>query len=124
MGVMVTTGASIFCTFGTAPANLTVTSQSTVLGEGKPAATIEDTTVSTCGMCSSIGNPQVASATAAALGILTPQPCVPVFAGKWIPAQTNVLAGGKPCLTQEGKGMCAYGGALTIGNPGQGKIII
>jgi len=94
MGVMVTTGASIFCTFGTAPANLTVTSQSTVLGEGKPAATIEDTTVSTCGMCSSMGNPQVASATAAALGILTPQPCG------------------------------AEGGALTIGNPGQGKIII
>lgn len=124
MGVMVTAGASVMCSFGTIPASLTVTSQNMVLGEGKPAATIGDTTISTCGMCSSLANPQVASATAAALGVLTPQPCVPAFAGSWIPAQTKVLAGGKPCLTQDGKGMCAYGGSFTIVNPGQTKILV
>lgn len=123
MGVIVTTGASVMCTFGTAPASLTVTSQNTILGEGKPVATIGDTTISTCGMCSSLGNPQVASATAAALGVLTPQPCVPVFAGSWIPGGTGILAGGKPCLTNEGRGMCAYGGSLSIVNPGQSRVI-
>ena len=37
------------------------------------------------GMCQLISNPMVAAATAAALGVFTPMPCVPVPAGTWIP---------------------------------------
>lgn len=123
MGVIVVAGAMVQCPFGTAAGNLKVTSQTSVLIEGKLAATIQDTAavvnISGCGMCSSMANPQVAAATAAALGVLTPQPCIPAVAGGWIPSQTTCLAEGKPCLTQEAKAICSYGGIITINNPGQ-----
>ena len=115
------------CSFGTTPANLNVTSQKTLIVDGKPAATIQDTApiinITGCGMCSSLANPQVAAATAAALGVLTPQPCIPATAGNWISTQTTCLAEGKPCLTHDSKVMCSYGGSITISNPGQTKLI-
>ena len=127
MGLAVVAGAMVQCPFGTMPANLIVTSQSTVLAEGKPVATIADTfaaNIPTCGMCSSIANPQVAAATAAALGVLTPQPCVPAVAGTWIPAQTKCLAGDKPCLTGEATAICSYGGTLGIIDTVQKPLLI
>lgn len=128
MGVIVVTGAMLQCPFGTVPANLSVTSQSTVLAEGKPVATIQDSApnvnIAGFGMCSSLANPQVASATAAALGVLTPQPCVPAVAGTWIPAQAVCLAEGKPCLTNDAAAVCSYGGALSIINAGQKTVIV
>lgn len=127
MGIVVVAGAMVTCPFGTTPANLTVTSQNVVVAEGKPVATITDTSVAnipTCGMCSSLANPQVASATAAALGVLTPQPCVPAVAGTWIATQTKCLVGGKPCLTGEATAICSYGGTLSIIDAGQKKVVI
>ena len=46
MGVIVVTGAMMLCPFGTAPANLSVTSQSVVLAEGKAVATIHRMSIS------------------------------------------------------------------------------
>ena len=125
MAVVVTAGANLQCTMGTAPATLTVTSQVSVLAEGKPVATVQDamplTNISPCGLCTSMMNPQVAAATAAALGVLTPQPCVP-STGAWIPSQTTVLAEGKPALTKDAKCKCAYMGDISIINPGQAAV--
>ena len=125
MSQLVAMGANLLCTQGTAPAPIKVTSQAVILTEGKPAATIQDcapmSNVGPFGMCISMANPQVAAATAAALGVLTPQPCVPAPAGTWIPTQPKVLVGGKPCLTQDCKLMCAYAGQITITMPGQTK---
>ena len=116
------------CTFGTAPAPIKVTSQSTVMADGKPVATIQDcaamSNVGPFGMCTTLTNPQVASATAAALGVLTPQPCVPVPAGTWIPTQTTNLIDGKPVLTQDCKLMCSYAGQITITLPGQASVTV
>ncbi len=126
MGMAINMGAQCLCTFGTGPAPITVTSQSKVLIDGKPAATIQDaapmSNVGPFAMCTTLSNPQVASATAAALGVLTPQPCVPVTTGAWIPSGGSVLIDGKPALTQECKLMCTYGGQITIMNPGQTKV--
>ncbi len=127
MGLAVVAGASVLCPFGTTPASLAVTSQSTLLAEGKPVATIADTSaanIPTCGMCSSLANPQVASATAAALGVLTPQPCIPVIAETWTAVQTKCIAGGKPCLTTGATAVCSYGGTLSIINPGQTTVLL
>ena len=128
MGGIVVTGAMMLCPFGTAPANLSVTSQSVVLAEGKAVATIQDSApnvnIPGFGMCSSLANPQVASATAAALGVLTPQPCVPAVADTWLPAQTVCLADGKPCLTSDAAAICSYGGTLSIVDAGQKTVII
>lgn len=129
MGCMVVTGAVCTCPFGTVPGNLNVTSQSTCLVEGKPAATIMDmqpnTNVTTFGMCMSLANPAVASATAAALGVLTPQPCTMVPAGPWTPTNPKVLVGGKPCLTDSAVLTCALGaGVIKITLPGQMKTLV
>lgn len=127
MAVIVTAGASLQCTMGTAPAALTVTSQGSVLAEGKPVATVQDATpqvnISPCGLCTSMMNPQVAAATSAALGVLTPQPCLP-STGAWIPSQTTVLAEGKPALTKEATCKCAYMGDISIIDPGQSTVRI
>ena len=109
------------CSFGVAPMPLTVSSQQTVMMGSLPAATIMDNVCTTFGMCSSLANPTVASATAAALGVLTPMPCVPVPAGPWAPGSATVLLGGMPALNSTCKLMCAWGGVIQITSPGQIK---
>jgi hypothetical protein len=71
------------------------------------------------GMCQSMANPQVAAATAAALGVLTPQPCLPVTAAPWTPGSPTVLVNGQPALTATCTCQCAWGGVITVASPGQ-----
>lgn len=114
-------GAVLMCSFGAAPSTLTVLPTAKVMSK-MPMATIMDqvpmVNIPPFGMCSCMGNPSVASATAAAFGVLTPMPCVPVIPAPWAPGSSTVLVGGKPCLTQTSKCMCAYGGVIQIQNPG------
>jgi len=116
------------CSFGTTPGTINATSQATVLADNKPVATMQDcqlVNVGTFGMCSSLANPTVASATAAALGVLTPQPCTMTPAGVWMGGKPTCLAGGKPVLTNECKLMCGMGlGTISITNPGQMKVVV
>ena len=122
MATAVVSGASVQCTMGIAPGQLLVTSQATVLAGGMPAATVTDaapmTNVTPCGMCTSLANPQVAAATAAALGVLTPMPCVPVPVGIWTCAGTPLI-GGKPALSTDATLTCSYGGSIRVVSPGQ-----
>lgn len=124
MGIPVVAGATILCTMGLAPGQLLVTSQQKVLIGGVPAATIQDfapmSNVTPCGNCTSMANPTVASATAAALGVLTPMPCVPVPAGPWT-GPMNPMIGGIPGLSNDCKLMCSYGGSISVLNPAQTK---
>ena len=126
MSEVVTIGAQAVCTMGQAPAPIQITSQQVVLTDGKPVATITDcagmANVGPFGMCMSLANPAVAAATAAALGVLTPQPCTPVPAGTWIPTKPKVLVSGKPVLCADCKMMCAYAGSISIVMPGQFKV--
>ncbi len=125
MSNLVTATGMAMCTMGTTPAPIKVTSQAKVIAGGKPCGTIQDfqglANVGPFGMCTSLANPQVAAATAAALGVLTPQPCIPAPAGTWIPTKPKVLIGGKPCLTNDCKLVCGYAGQISITNPGQVK---
>lgn len=124
MGMLVTAGAVCQCTFGATPCTLQVTTIQTVMSENKPVASIMDHTsanLATFGMCSSMANPAVASATSAAMGVLTPQPCQPVIPAPWIPGSPTVLCGQNPALTHTSKAMCTYAGVISIQNPGQQK---
>ena len=122
MAFPVVAGAACMCTMGTAPGQINPTNQMTIRVGGKPVASIADaapmSNVTPCGMCNSMANPAVASATAAAMGVLTPQPCVPAPAGVWVCPGT-IRVGGKPILTTDGKLTCAYGGTISVTNPGQ-----
>lgn len=127
MALAVLNGAMCQCSFGAAPCPLTVTSNTNVLGMNLPIATIMDqkpANLPTFGMCSSMANPAVASATAAAMGVLTPQPCSPVIAAPWAPGSPTVLVGGTPALNNSSKAMCAYAGVIQITTPGQTSIQI
>ena len=128
MAVFMTTTSNCMCSFGTVPANLTATSQQTVLMDGKPVATIVDcqpgANLTPFGLCTSLANPAVAAATAAALGVLTPQPCTMAPAGTWRPTQTTVVAGGKPCLMNDSSLLCSIGmGNITPVQPAQMKVL-
>lgn len=129
MGALVGQGAVLACIFGSAPGSLTVTSQMKCMADNKLAATIQDmganVNIAPFGMCSSLANPQVMSATAAALGVLTPQPCMPMAAGTWIPVKPGILIGGAPCLCSDSQLICANGmGAISIKSPGQTKVLV
>jgi uncharacterized Zn-binding protein involved in type VI secretion len=116
------TGAMLQCTFGVAPTTLNVLPVSRVMIEGRPAAAITDAAplvnIPTFGMCTSLANPMVAAATAAALGVLTPMPCIPAIAGTWIPNAPKTMIGGKPALVAGSMCTCGYGGVISITMPG------
>lgn len=118
MAMLVTFGAQLKCTFGAAPSSLAVTSQSQVMDSKKPVGTISDnipmTNIMPFGTCSSLSNPTVASATSAAMGVLTPMPCVPVTPAPWIPGSTKVLIGKKPALTDACTLACNWGGQISV----------
>ncbi|MDE6759711.1 MAG: DUF4280 domain-containing protein [Lachnospiraceae bacterium] len=121
MGNLVCGGAMCSCSFGMAPSVLMVTPENRTLTT-QPVATVMDNVpmknIMPFGMCSSMANPMVASATAAALGVLTPMPCIPVIPAPWMPGTVKVLIAGKPALTSVSKVMCAYAGVIQISNPG------
>jgi uncharacterized Zn-binding protein involved in type VI secretion len=71
------------------------------------------------GMCMSPANPQVAAATAAAMGVLTPMPCLPATAAPWTTGSPKVMIDGSPALTSICQCMCMWGGAITVSMPGQ-----
>ena len=123
MGNLVVSGATLTCSFGAAPSTLTVLPANTVMSSGMPAANILDSkpmvNIAPFGMCSCPGNPSVASATAAASGVLTPMPCVPATAAPWAPGSPTVTIGGQPALNDASKCMCSYGGVITVTMPGQ-----
>ncbi|MDR1292758.1 MAG: DUF4280 domain-containing protein [Clostridiales Family XIII bacterium] len=127
MAVCACTGASMFCSFGLAPSTLNVTSNLKVL-TSKPAATIMDfrpmVNIPPFGMCTSLANPMVASATAAALGVLTPMPCIPNTMAPWIPGSPMVIIGNYPALSSTSQLICAYGGMIKIISPGQMKVLV
>jgi hypothetical protein len=122
MGTLVVQGAMMSCSFGAAPSTLSVLPDKFVMA-GTSAATIMDfkpnVNIAPFGMCMSMANPQVASATAAAQGVLTPQPCVPVTTSPWAPGSPLVLIGNQPALNETSKCMCTWGGVIQITNPGQ-----
>lgn len=122
MGMQVCMGAMLQCSFGVAPSTLVVLPQNAVLTT-TPAANIMDNkpivNVPPFGMCQSMANPAVAAATAAAMGALTPMPCVPVLTAPWIVGSPTVLLGNMPTLSSDSKLICAYGGVIQIVNPGQ-----
>lgn len=82
MPKLIVHGATLRCNQGTSPSSLSVLPTDRADGDEKPMATVMDfqpsVNIAPFGMCTTQTNPQVASATAAAQGVLTPMPCMPV----------------------------------------------
>jgi hypothetical protein len=116
-------GAALMCSFGVAPSTLSVLPVERVVTSNQPAATVMDhqpmLNIAPFGLCITPSNPMVAAATAAALGVLTPQPCFPMTMTPWVPGAPTVLTGSKPSLDNTCQLMCTWGGVITVTVPGQ-----
>jgi hypothetical protein len=129
MGVQVVSGAMMQCTFGVTPSSLiAIPKGPPVLVGGMPAASIMDfapiANIPPFGMCNTPSNPAVAAATAAALGVLTPMPCVPVTVAPWFPGSPTVMINNFPALNNSCKCMCTWGGVINITYPGQVQTMV
>lgn len=123
MGIHVCMGATLQCSFGAAPSTLMVLPVNKVITSNMPAANIMDhkplVNILPFGVCNSIANPMVAAATAAALGVLTPMPCIPATPAPWVPGAPTVLLGNMPSLQNSSKLMCLWAGVIQVVVPGQ-----
>lgn len=128
MGFLVCAGAMCQCSFGMAPSALMVLPMNKTMAGVMPAANIMDNkpmlNILPFAMCQSMANPAVAAATAAAFGVLTPMPCMPVTNAPWAPGCPTVLVANKPALNNSSKLMCTWGGVISINNPGENNIQI
>jgi hypothetical protein len=76
------------------------------------------------GMCMSPANPMVIAATAAALGVFTPMPCIPMTVAPWAPGSPTVLIANMPALNNTSTLMCTWGGVIQVVNPGQTTVFV
>lgn len=124
----ITSGAMLTCSFGAAPSSLVVLPENRVTAGSLPAATIMDNkpivNVPPFGMCSSPSNPEVIAATAAAEGVFTPMPCVPVLTAPWEPGTPTVTIAGLPAVDTSCKLICEWGGVITITLPAQMTVTV
>lgn len=124
----VCSGATLQCSFGVAPSVLNVLPVNRTLTNNMPAANIMDhiplVNIMPFGMCQSLANPMVAAATAAALGALTPMPCIPATASPWIPGAPTMLLGNMPSLDANCVLMCNWAGVIKVAMPGQVQMLI
>jgi Domain of unknown function (DUF4280) len=122
MGFLVCMGANLECSFGAAPSSLVVLPANKVL-TGTPTANIMDhapmVNILPFGMCIAPTNPEVISETAAALGVLTPAPCIPATSAPWAPGTPTVMIANMPALDDTCKLECNWGGVIQVVAAGQ-----
>lgn len=129
MSFALVSGTSLLkCSFGMAPsAFMIVPGTRTVLAEfmfmGNISDVIPIANITTFTLCTSLLNPAVAAATAAA-GTLVPMPCIPVPVTPWISAALNVLVQGFPAIDQTAMVMCTWAGMITIVQPGNFTVLV
>lgn len=118
---LVVQGAPLKCTQGLSPSTL-VLQPELATAAGKPVATVMGflpmANIPPFGMCRSLANPQVAAATAAAQGALTPQPCIPVITAPWSPGSGVASIEGRKLLTNDSTCSCRWAGQISISDPG------
>ncbi len=123
MGLQVCSGAVLSCTFGDAPSELTILPTNKVNTSDMPAATIMDyvplENIMSFGMCSSLTNPEVETATTAAQGVLTPMPCVPATTTPWESEIEDVSINNITVIDASSTCECMWEGEISITSPGQ-----
>ena len=116
-------GATLQCTMGMAPGTLMVLPLNMVNTSNVPAANIMDhipmVNIMPFGMCQSPANPMVAAATAAAMGVLTPMPCIPVTPSPWVTGSPTVMLANQPSLNKSAMLMCNWAGQISVTVEGQ-----
>ena len=125
MSRVLCTGGVLRCNMGTTPSTFQGGCARTRL-VGRPAGTVADHVpnrhVPPFGLCRSLANPSVASATSAAQGVLTPMPCVPVLASPWTPGAVRTRLEHKRALLETDTLACQWTGVISVQQPGQSRV--
>jgi len=123
MPKQVVSTAVLKCSQGLSPSSLVVLPVDRTFVEKKPAATIMDhvpmVNILPFGLCNSSANPAVIAATAAASGVHTPAPCIPVVPAPWTPGGVTVTIGKKIALDDRSKCFCTWAGTISVTSPAQ-----
>jgi len=124
MPKLVVHGAKLKCDQGLAPSSLSVLPVIGSEADEKPVGTVNDSVptlnIAPFGMCKTQSNPQVAAATTAAAGTLTPMPCIPVVTGPWSPGSTLTTLQGVKALTDDSTCRCAWTGTIGVTDAASG----
>jgi hypothetical protein len=122
MPKLVVNGAKLKCSEGMAPSTLTILPTVPADAGEMPAATVLDNkpmvNIAPFGMCKTQANPQVASATSAANGVLTPQPCIPVIPAPWSSGAAKTTLQAQKALTDDSTCTCQWTGRIEITDAG------
>ena len=128
MPLQVCMGAQMKCTMGMAPSNLVVLPKHRVLTNQQPDANILDNVpmvnIMPFGNCMSPAFPATAAATTAALGVLTPMPCIPLTPMPWVMGAPTVLLDFAPTLDNVSQLFCMWGGVITFINAGETTVMV
>jgi hypothetical protein len=123
MPLQVCMGAMMQCSMGLAPSSLVVLPVNRVLTQEVPDANIMDhipmVNIMPFGVCMSPAFPATAAATAAALGVLTPMPCIPATPAPWVTGAPTVLLADFPTLDDVSQLMCIFGGVIQFIDAGE-----
>ena len=113
---IVNSGSTCMCDKGLAPCVVAM-GLPTVMTSTTPALNAVNATpaeLPTFGMCTSQTNPTVAAATSAAMGVLTPMPCIPVFLPPWSGTSTTVNLASSPAVNAMSSLKCTWGGTVKV----------
>src|ERR1700679_748459 len=128
IAMQVCMGDMMMCTMGVAPSSLVVLPTNMVFTSEMPDANIMDNipmvNIMPFGVCMSPANPMVAAATAAAMGVLTPMPCIPATVAPWVPGAPTVMLADMPTLDNTSTLMCMWGGVITFVDPGEFTVMV
>jgi hypothetical protein len=123
MPEFVVSGAMLTCTFGVAPGPFTAMANQMHTAGGMPIGVITDiapmAAIPSFGMCTTPSNPVVAAATSAAMGVLTPQACIPATTAPWSPGSASVTVNEIPAIDSACTCQCMWGGVISVTSPGQ-----
>jgi hypothetical protein len=128
MPEFLTTATLLECSMGAAPTpfiadELPAAVKEAGLTTGTIIQIVPGKNITPFGTCKSLANPTVASATAAAQGVLTPMPCTPTIPAPWAPPSACVKHLGIPLATAASLCVCAFGGMVKVSQaiPAPGK---
>lgn len=112
---LVTAGATLKCTLGSAASLLQIPAAGITAGTVPVATTAHNTPMTNIrpfGLCTAQANP-------AAGPNKPPPPCVPAGVAPWTPGSPTVRAGNIPVLTHTCQCHCQWGGVISIVAAGQ-----
>ncbi len=118
MPTQVCTGASLQCSFGTAPSTFAASGADVSATDAAGVITdVSSSNVPPFALCTAPSNPAVAAANGA------PQTCVPVLA-PWSPGASMVTIGEVAALDDSSQCQCTWGGVVTVASAGQTAVSI